>query len=125
MKSRNPTNAKSHQCKIPPTQLVDRSYLAYRGRHELRPANPTNALVDRSYLAYRGRHELRPANPTNAVGGLFIPSLQRTTRASSGKSHQRSWWIVHTQPTERKKRRNEIRVTRLGMNNPPTALVGL
>ena len=35
--------------------------------------------------------------PTQLVD-LFILSLHRTTRDfRPGKSHQRSWWIVHTQ----------------------------
>src|SRR5258706_499984 len=40
-----------------------------------------------------------PANPTNAVGELFILSLQGSLPRPRPESHQRSWWIVHTQPT--------------------------
>src|SRR5437773_1231497 len=42
-------------------------------------------------------------NPTNAVGGSFILSLQRSLRTHLRKSHQRSWWIVHTQPQKKPK----------------------
>src|SRR5262249_14802547 len=63
--------------RIPPTQLVDRSYLAY-DEPQLTGVFP---------------------NPTNAVGGSFIFSLRRTAaHRRFSKSHQRSWWIVHTQP---------------------------
>src|SRR2546426_427441 len=41
----------------------------------------------------------RLPNPTNAVGGSFILSLQKGWTHPGPKSHQRSWWIVHTQPT--------------------------
>src|SRR6266481_5964937 len=42
----------------------------------------------------------RSPNPTNAVGGSFILGLQgRPVRLGFPKSHQRSWWIVHTWPT--------------------------
>src|SRR6266446_1981566 len=39
------------------------------------------------------------------------------------KSHQRSWWIVHTQPGADQTERESAQRVRLGMNNPPTALV--
>ncbi|MEK6324642.1 MAG: hypothetical protein AABN33_23625 [Acidobacteriota bacterium] len=54
---------------------------------------PPTQLVDPSYPAYKG-------------GGR------------AAKSHQRSWWIVHTQPN------SAVPVRRQYMNNPPTALVG-
>src|SRR5687767_10398414 len=58
-------------------------------------------LVDRSYIAYRNDGRIGSPNPTNAVGGLFILSLGRCWPARlPPKSHQRSWWIVHTLPTE-------------------------
>src|SRR6185503_16727116 len=40
-------------------------------------------------------------NPTNAVGGSFITSLQDARPNALPESHQRSWWIVHNQPTRR------------------------
>src|SRR6185436_8670722 len=79
-------------------------------------------------------------NPTNAVGGLFIFSLPGQAAAPARfESHQRSWWIVHTQPTQAgyfpgESDRRRWRVSgetaraaggcRLDMNDPPTALVG-
>ena len=111
--------------RIPPTQLVDRSYSAYRERRRTSVPNPTNA-VGGSFIFSLQRtpahvrvpesHQrswwivhiqptdspahVRVPNPTNAVGGSFIFSLQRTRRTSRPESHQRSWWIVHIQPTE-------------------------
>src|SRR2546430_312725 len=66
------------------------------------PQIPPTQLVDCSYSTYRNSWQARlPPNPTNAVGGLFILNLQKQLAGSaSPKSHQRSWWIVHTQPTE-------------------------
>src|SRR5256885_2152073 len=61
------------------------------------PRIPPTQLVDRSYTAYTETPCL--PNPTNAVGGSFIHSLHRD--ALPPESHQRSWWIVHTQPTQR------------------------
>src|SRR6185295_2576132 len=148
--------------RIPPTQLVDRSYSAYTRRQPRGLPNPTNAvggsfilslhatpasgspkshqrswwivhtqptrdaslgvsripptqLVDRSYSAYTRRQTRGLPNPTNAVGGSFILSLHATPASGSPKSHQRSWWIVHTQPT---------RDASLGVSQiPPTQLV--
>src|SRR2546425_13321241 len=52
-------------------------------------------------LCQRNRNEQREfSNPTNAVGGSFILSLQRRLMRARPESHQRSWWIVHTLPTE-------------------------
>jgi hypothetical protein len=90
-----------HSCPvIPPTQLVDSSYSAYKSGHEgIVFSNPTNAvggsfilglqrtnphsrpvipptqLVDRSYSAYKGRRAVLSGNPTNEVGGSFILSI--------------------------------------------------
>jgi hypothetical protein len=61
---------------------------------------PPTQLVDRSYLAYTGRWAWVP-NPTNAVGGSFISNLALISRKV-----------------------NPARDFRLGMNDPPTALVG-
>src|SRR2546426_734084 len=82
------------------------------------PQIPPTQLVDCSYSTYRNSWQARlPPNPTNAVGGLFILNLQKQLAGSaSPKSHQRSWWIVHTQPTET--------AGRLGFPQiPPTQLV--
>src|SRR6266550_8740891 len=40
-------------------------------------------------------------NPTNEVGGSFILCLQKRLSHAPPKSHQRSWWIVHTLPTKK------------------------
>jgi hypothetical protein len=66
-----------------------------------RPASPFRIppthLVDRSFPAYNQSASEPVPNPTNAVGGSFIPSLHIGCHARP-ESHQRSWWIVHTQP---------------------------
>src|SRR6266436_8283963 len=54
-------------------------------------------------------------NPTNAVGGSFILSLHTASAALAPESHQRSWWIVHTQPT--------YCISRARSRIPPTQLV--
>jgi hypothetical protein len=41
------------------------------------PKIPPTKLVDRSYLAYK-RAGLDSENPTKEVGGLFIPGLQKS-----------------------------------------------
>ncbi len=69
-----PTRDDGQASRIPPTQLVDRSYSAYTGRWAGFP------------------------NPTNAVGGSFILGLHGTM-GRHPESHQRSWWIVDTRPT--------------------------
>ncbi len=61
-------------------------------------------------------------NPTNAVGGSFILSLHGAL-GGDPKSHQRSWWIVHIQPRSDQPKSESERRFRLGMNDPPTALV--
>ena len=62
---------------------------------------PPTQLVDRSYSAYIANAGAFFRNPTNAVGGSFILSLHRECRSVVPEYHQRSWWIVHTQPTRR------------------------
>jgi hypothetical protein len=62
-------------------------------------------------------------NPTNAVGGSFIRGLQTKLRLGL-KSHQRSWWIIHTQPNCPREFVIQLSRERPDMNNPPTALVG-
>src|SRR5882724_13331136 len=62
---------------------------------------PPTQLVVRSYSAY-----------TNE------------TAATCPESHQRSWWIVHTQPNSPVGFTLRLVKARLGMKNPPTALVG-
>src|SRR5262249_43255165 len=66
---------------------------------------PPTQLVDRSRSTYT-------SGPARPVCFEF----------QSSKSHQRSWWIVHAQPT--KGRAWSARACRLSLNNPPTALVG-
>src|SRR5207247_989843 len=89
--------------------------LSQRGR-EGDVLNPPKQLVDRSYPAYKNWRSHVSPNPTNAVGGLFILSLQKLATARLPESHQRSWWIVHTQPTKTGDRTSP--------RIPPTALVG-
>src|SRR2546426_945869 len=73
--------------------------LSQRGR-EGDVLNPPKQLVDRSYSAYKNWRPHVSPNSTNAVGGSFILSLQKLATARLPESHQRSWWIVHTQPTK-------------------------
>src|SRR2546426_10172494 len=40
------------------------------------------------------------ANLTSSLDRSFILSLQRRVPRPRRESHQRSWWIVHTQPAE-------------------------
>src|SRR5438128_1768864 len=81
----------------------------------LSPKIPPTQLVDRSYSAYG-----------------------KGPRLGFPKSHQRSWWIVHTLsllprqkpsdeefPSALELAIAELCGLRLSMNNPPTALVGL
>src|SRR4030095_8076652 len=72
---------------IPPTQLVYCSYSrlespAYKGTRRASSQIPPTQLVDYSYSAYGARPNGTRRHP--------VP-----------KSHQRSWWIIHTQPTGR------------------------
>src|SRR2546425_11524811 len=64
------------------------------------PRNPTNAVGGSFILSLQRRAPGPVPNPTNAVGGSFILSLQRRALGPRPESHQRSWWTVHTQPTE-------------------------
>src|SRR6266446_6934367 len=48
----------------------------------------------------------------------------KETAAPCPESHQRSWWIVHTQPNSPVGFTLRLIKARLGMKNPPTALVG-
>jgi hypothetical protein len=85
---------------IPPTQLVDRSpHSAYEPKSRLR-LNPTNAVGGSFISSLHDRRRLLP-NPTNGVGGLFISNLPECGPECVTP-----------------------RVVRLGMNDPPTALVG-
>jgi hypothetical protein len=56
-------------------------------------------------------------NPTNAVGGSFIRGLQARTQLAF-ESHQRSWWIVHTQPNSPLGFTFRLIIARLDMNDP-------
>src|SRR2546427_7552804 len=62
--------------------------------------NPTNKVGGSFILSLQKNCPMLVPNPTNEVGGLFILSLQRDWARTPPKSHQRSWWIVHTQPTK-------------------------
>ena len=85
---------------IPSTQLVVGSYSAHMGNWTEIP-NPTNAVGGSFILSLQDGARARPVpNPTNAVGGSFILGLHRREPHAGSKSHQRSWWIVHTQPTQ-------------------------
>src|SRR6185503_19316658 len=112
--------------RIPPTQLVDCSYSAYKTRNQppLTESHQRSWWIVHTQPTRRAASRLFP-NPTNAVGGLFILSLADTQPAASyripptqlvdcsysayktrnrpplSESHQRSWWIVHTQPRRR------------------------
>src|SRR6185503_609514 len=124
----NRRNYEHMPSRIPPTQLVDCSYLAYN--EGTRPAfpNPTNAVGGSFILGLQRRNstcrpeshqrswwivhtrpttkglDLLSPNPTNAVGGSFILGLQRRDSTCFPESHQRSWWIVHTRPTSQNPR---------------------
>jgi len=86
--------------RIPPTQLVDCSYSAYKTARGAHSPNPTNAVGGLFILSLQNSSCSRDVfpNPTNAVGGLFTLGLQNSSRRPFPESHQRSWWIVHTQP---------------------------
>src|SRR2546427_7552803 len=62
--------------------------------------NPTNKVGGSFILSLQKNCPMLVPNPTNEVGGLFILSLQRDWARTPPESHQRSWWIVHTQPTK-------------------------
>jgi hypothetical protein len=63
-------------------------------------------------------------NPTNAVGGSFILSLQGTL-GRGDRIPPTQLVILHIRPgSDHPESESEPRV-RLGMNEPPTALVGL
>ena len=79
---------------------------------------PPTQLVDRSYPAYKRTGRMPFRNPTNGVGGSFISSLQNDWAHALPESHQRSSWIVHIRGGLRHADR------RPNMNHPPTALVG-
>ena len=65
-----------------PTNAVGGSFILSlpNGCRSLGPRIPPTQLVDRSYPAYKGRGTLRSVNPTNAVGGSFILSLNESQR---------------------------------------------
>src|SRR2546427_219038 len=66
------------------------------------PKIPPTKLVDRSYSAYK--KTVSCACPKSHQRSWWIVHTQPTKRgwAQPGfKSHQRSWWIVHTLPTKR------------------------
>jgi len=104
--------------RIPPTQLVDCSYPAYKRTRSKPVPNPTNA-VGGLFIPSLQKDWSKPVpNPTKAVGGLFIPSLKVSEFAFAARVstiHQRVMdyricWMAAA--------------ARLDMNDPPTALVG-
>ena len=107
---------------IPPTQLVDHSYPAYKKASRVPPEIPPTQLVDRSYLAYMRADSLGFPNPTNAVGGLFILPIRQDIASFS--ILQSSMNDPPTALVGFGKLRDPP-ACRLSMNNPPTALVGL
>src|SRR5213083_515041 len=81
-------------------------------------SSPPTQLVDRSYSAYKGPCHDLVRNPTNAVGGLFILSLQ-------GSLRNRASGIPATQLVDVSYSTIPSRLLfRPCMNNPPTLLVG-
>ena len=82
-------------------------------------AIPPTQLVVRSYSAYRDCAGV--ANPTNAVGGAFISEL-----ALIGRKERRGRLGMKEPPTALLGFQDTQRsCCRLSMNAPPTALVGL
>ena len=92
---------------VPPAKSLKRIFRLEKS------ARATEKLDDTKVLLF---------NPTNAVGGTFILSLQ--WGLGGRESHQRSWWIVHTQATLPLEFTFWLMTVRLDMNDPPTALVG-
>src|SRR2546426_9821117 len=64
------------------------------------PGKPTNAVGGWFILSlHRGRRPaFRAIPPTQLVGGSYSAYTGEGDRLS-GQAHQRSWWMVHTQPT--------------------------
>ena len=63
------------------------------------------------------------ANPTNAVGGAFILSLHGGARRSPNPTNAVGGSFISGLSEDRMVKRIAA-VVRLGMNDPPTALVG-
>jgi hypothetical protein len=61
--------------------------------------------------------------PTQLVDCSY-PAYTKEAAAARPESHQRSWWIGHTQPNSAVGFTLRLIKVRLDMNNPPTALVG-
>jgi hypothetical protein len=57
--------------------------------------------IDRPDLVKKLDEEFGEDAASPPVGGSFIIGLRKTDERPGPESHQRSWWIVHTQPTER------------------------
>src|SRR4030095_8570971 len=86
---------------IPPTQLVDRSYSTYKAAPSApRCPNPTNAVGGSLILSLQGERPARLPQipPTQLVDGSYSAYIAATTELLP-ESHQRSWWMVHPQPT--------------------------
>src|SRR5882724_671234 len=107
MKSTTRRDCETLRSRIPPTQLVDCSYSAYKGRERAAPRIPPTQLVDCSYSAYKDRRASAP-NPTKALVDClplrcYAALLRRPVLFESDVGP---------------------RFVRLSMNDPPTALVG-
>jgi hypothetical protein len=74
-----PTAETVRKGRIPPTQLVDRSYLAYKDPVAGYVPIPPTQLVDRSYLAYgRKRPGFSESHQLHWWGALHrIPDVRR------------------------------------------------
>src|SRR2546426_1105206 len=59
---------------------------------------PPTQLVDCSYPAYTDGNAQLPESHQRSWW-IVHTQPRRTRTRSSPQSHQRSWWIVHTQPT--------------------------
>ena len=89
---------------IPPRQVAGSFiYSLHDEARQIPSPNPTNAVGGSFiYSLHDQARQIRSPNPTNAVGGSFIYSLHDEARQDPfPESHQRSWWIVHIQPTRK------------------------
>ena len=96
-----PTKAKCCRDEIPPTAVGGLFIRSLQGKQGWPfPQSHQPQLVDCSYPAYKeSRADHFPIPPT-AVGGLFICSLRRKEPRYFNRTN-RSWWIVHMQPTRK------------------------
>src|SRR2546422_5677354 len=66
----------AHPSRIPPTQLVDRSYSAYKGTGRAPLPNPTNAVGGSFILSLQWTGGRAVPNRTDVVRGLVILSIE-------------------------------------------------